>query len=110
MIFNHVQDNVSNVENVPLKAPKVADLEVDCPNFWGHKSLQKHWCSTIKYYLRSNVLYMQGLQATFHLQKYLVMEVNITPMPPSCVPLCFVLVEKMTLVMIKKSYGLIYVT
>jgi hypothetical protein len=53
---------------------------------------------------------MQGLQATFHLQKYLVMEVNITPMPPSCVPLCFVLVEKMTLVMIKKSYGLIYVT
>jgi hypothetical protein len=34
---------------------------------------------------------MQGLQATFHLQKNLVMEVNITAMPPSCVSfmLCF---------------------
>jgi hypothetical protein len=41
MISNHVQDNVSNVENVHLKALKVVDLEVDHPNFWGHKSLPK---------------------------------------------------------------------
>jgi hypothetical protein len=42
MISNHVQDNVENVENVHLKDPKVVNLEVDRPNFWGHKSLQKN--------------------------------------------------------------------
>jgi hypothetical protein len=40
VISNHVQDNVSNVSNVHLKALKIIDLEVDHPNFWGHKSLQ----------------------------------------------------------------------
>jgi hypothetical protein len=110
VISNHVQDNVSNVENVHLKAPKVANLEVDHPNFWGHKSLQKKWCSTIIYYLGSTVIYMQGFQATFHLQKYLVMEVNITPMPPCCVSFMLYLGGKNDSCNDKKNYGLICVT
>jgi hypothetical protein len=41
MISNHVQDNVSNVENVHFKTLKVVDLEVDHPNFWGHNPYKK---------------------------------------------------------------------
>jgi len=53
---------------------------------------------------------MQGFQATFHLQKYLVMEVNITPMPPCCVSFMLYLGGKNDSCNDKKNYGLICVT
>ncbi len=49
---------------------------------------------------------MQKLQATFHLQKYLVMEVNIIAMPPCCVAFMLHLGGKNYSIMIKKTMDL----
>jgi hypothetical protein len=47
---------------------------------------------------------MQGLQTTFHLQKYLITSISIMPMPFIVFPSHFALVEEVIIMMVRKLW------